>query len=1143
MQKSFDVQGFGALSEWNGQFSSTSATDAFQTMATLGANSTELTARIWTPNGNSDQVLADAATTESDASLLAGFQAAHAAGLSVVFKAALSSFDHTPSYSLAPTDVRAFFASYQAEIVHLASIAQSAGVETFDIGNEMGSLSGAQYLPYWTDLINAVRSVYQGQLTYSAAMDEASKVGFWGQLDTIGVNAYPSLTANSSPTVQDLVHAWNSVPVNPYYASAFEYRSPVDFLHTLSEQFGKQVLMTEVGYRSIDGTAIDPSVWGTTGAENDSSQADAYNAFFQVWSAQGGSWFKGAELWQWDLNNQFSPTGYSVMGKPAEAVVSSYFHGTGYVPKLAVTASAIADVIDVGNGGASIQAGLGNDVIFGGSGNDTIVAGPSSVGPLTSTTITLTGYGSIVNGVGAQAQVMVNGKAVSGLLEFKPALDPSGYQTYTISFPNAGVISSLDIGLYNASPGRALHLKEISINGVELHPADATNNSAPGSFDLYVFSIHVDTTNHQDWFYGSATDNDTVYGGPGNDTITGGAGNDVIDGGDGIDTAVYAGNVADYRIEFNGDQILVSDGVSNRDGSDQLTNIEFLRFADTTLDVARLRSGAGVLAAGDRLQVQAVDSAGAPTMEVIAHADGSRDVYTYGEVGKPYSSEHDLVAANGLTILREQFRSDSTLYYKQVTDPNGVTTFDQYDQAGHLVQGIVKASDGSSQQFTYDSSGNVVSETIAHLDGTRDVYDYGIAGKSFTSQHTMTDASGHSVLVEQFHLDGTLFYRQATDSSGVTNFDQYDQAGHLVQETVKASDGSSHLFTYGSSGNVVKETIAHLDGTRDVYDYGIAGKSYTSQHTTTDASGHSVLVEQFHFDGTLFYRQATDSSGVTNFDQYDQAGHLVQETVKASDGSSQLFSYGSNGNVVKETITHLDGTRDVYDYGIAGKSYTSQHTTIDSSGHSVLVEQFHSDGTLSYRQATDSNGSTTFDQYDQAGHLTQELVKASNGSFDQFVFDEQGNLAKETAQHLDGTREVDTFYAPGNPYLARHDALDAQGLTIQTTVDYAAGGHVMTANVAGTAIVASSGNDVMNSAGGDTFVFKMAAGIHQINHFLVGDAPEHDVLQISKSIATDVSQLNMHLSDQGMVIDLGHNATILLAGISINPTAHDFLFV
>ena len=224
MASLFDVQGFGALSEWNGQFSSASAKQAFQSIASLGSNSVELTVRIWTQSGTSNAVFAEPAKTESDASLLAGFQAAHDAGLSVLFKAALSTLNGTRVSSLSPSDVAAFFASYTAEIVHLATVAQAAGVEAFAIGNEMSSLSGAAYRAYWVDLIADVREVYHGELTYAAATDEAIHVSFWDQLDTIGVNTYPPLTASTTPTVQDLVEAWTSVPFNPYYAAAFDYK-------------------------------------------------------------------------------------------------------------------------------------------------------------------------------------------------------------------------------------------------------------------------------------------------------------------------------------------------------------------------------------------------------------------------------------------------------------------------------------------------------------------------------------------------------------------------------------------------------------------------------------------------------------------------------------------------------------------------------------------------------------------------------------------------------------------------------------------------------------------------------------------------------------------------------------------------------
>jgi hypothetical protein len=340
----FQVQGFGVLSEWNGQVSSGTASQAMQAIAQTGANSIEIAPRIWTTTHTSNTVFADPAKTESDQSLIQGILNAEKDGLSVVLKPAISPLDGAGSSALAPTDVAAFFGSYKAEIVHLAQIAQETGVQTFALGNEMSSLTGAQYLPYWTDIISAVRAVYHGELTYAAATDEAYKVSFWSQLDTIGVNTYPPLSVPGNPTVQDLVNAWSQVPTNPYWANAFEHMSPVDFLHSLSQQYGKPVLMTEAGYMSIDYTGTITGSWKVSGALNVQEQANAYKAFFEVWGAQQGSWMKGVEFWQWDMSNAYSPAGFSPMGKPAQAIVSEYFKGAGALANKDVGALTTDDI-------------------------------------------------------------------------------------------------------------------------------------------------------------------------------------------------------------------------------------------------------------------------------------------------------------------------------------------------------------------------------------------------------------------------------------------------------------------------------------------------------------------------------------------------------------------------------------------------------------------------------------------------------------------------------------------------------------------------------------------------------------------------------------------------------------------------------
>jgi Ca2+-binding RTX toxin-like protein len=375
----------------------------------------------------------------------------------------------------------------------------------------------------------------------------------------------------------------------------------------------------------------------------------------------------------------------------------------------------------------------------------------------------LIGYGSVVGGIGAQAQVLVNGKPVSGLLEFKPAVDPSGYQTFTVSFENPDAITSIDISLANATPGRALHIKDFLINGVAVTPADAVNASSPGTFDLYVRNIHVDASNHQDWFIGAATDNDVIDGGAGNDVITGGIGDDTINGGDGIDTASFTGNVRDYDIAIANGEIVVHDRIAGRDGSDHLANLEFLRFADGAIDAGDLfASLAG--RPGSMLQVLATDGAGKITGQLIRDADGSGDLYTFA------------IAGGGTLVSNSPVNSAES---SERTGP---------DAAGHLPGFLTSLTGAASDRFAFNHQGPPVGMAEAPgvtpapaaasdiLNGTgRDRFVF-----SEAARHDMTDdfKAGESIEHGAGRIESTIAADAAHLSVHRVGHDAVIDAGH-----------------------------------------------------------------------------------------------------------------------------------------------------------------------------------------------------------------------------------------------------------------------------------------------------------------------------------------------------------------------------
>ena len=76
--------------------------------------------------------------------------------------------------------------------------------------------------------------------------------------------------------------------------------------------------------------------------------------------------------------------------------------------------------------------------------------------------------------------------------------------------------------------------------------------------------------------------NDTLSGQDGADTLTGGQGDDDLNGGAGVDTAVFSGSQESYTLTLSPTGAMIEDRRTDGNGTDILTDIEFLSF-DTNL--------------------------------------------------------------------------------------------------------------------------------------------------------------------------------------------------------------------------------------------------------------------------------------------------------------------------------------------------------------------------------------------------------------------------------------------------------------------------------------------------------------------------------------------------------------------------------
>ena len=94
---------------------------------------------------------------------------------------------------------------------------------------------------------------------------------------------------------------------------------------------------------------------------------------------------------------------------------------------------------------------------------------------------------------------------------------------------------------------------------------------------------------------------DTLNGGGGDDTLNGGPGNDVLNGGAGIDTAVFTGNFNNYGITYNSTSkiyTLVDKRAGSPDGTDTVTSLEKLQFANATITVSGVGTEYATVALG-----------------------------------------------------------------------------------------------------------------------------------------------------------------------------------------------------------------------------------------------------------------------------------------------------------------------------------------------------------------------------------------------------------------------------------------------------------------------------------------------------------------------------------------------------------------
>ena len=202
--------------------------------------------------------------------------------------------------------------SYTGFIMEYAELAEEVNADIFCIGTELEKFV-ANRPEYWSKLINNIKKIYKGKLTYAANWDEFKRTPFWKELDYIGVDAYFPVSDSKTPTVEECIEGW-------------KIHKPV--IKALSDKFKKPVMFTEYGYRSVDYTGKEP--WKSDRSMNVvnlEGQTNTTQALFDTFWQE--DWFAGGFIWKWfhkhsDVGGQ-NNSQYTPQNKPVETLIKSYY--------------------------------------------------------------------------------------------------------------------------------------------------------------------------------------------------------------------------------------------------------------------------------------------------------------------------------------------------------------------------------------------------------------------------------------------------------------------------------------------------------------------------------------------------------------------------------------------------------------------------------------------------------------------------------------------------------------------------------------------------------------------------------------------------------------------------------------------------
>jgi hypothetical protein len=227
----------------------------------------------------------------------------HESGLKVILKPMVDVIDGTWRAHInffdfeVPTEPtwKEWFSSYTDFQLHFARIAAKKNVDIFIIGCEM--VQADKRDNEWRMLIEEVRKIYSGSVTYNSDKYQEDKVKWWDACDIISSSGY-------------------------YPHDKWEEQ--LQRIEKVVQHFRKPFFFAETGCMNVKGAMNRPNKWKETGRRSDDDQATFFQSMFEA--CDKFKFVRGYGIWEWPISLALAKkVGYCPYKKKAEKIIRSYF--------------------------------------------------------------------------------------------------------------------------------------------------------------------------------------------------------------------------------------------------------------------------------------------------------------------------------------------------------------------------------------------------------------------------------------------------------------------------------------------------------------------------------------------------------------------------------------------------------------------------------------------------------------------------------------------------------------------------------------------------------------------------------------------------------------------------------------------------